>query len=106
MKYALLAYNTEQKQRAPISPELAELLAQPRVTSWARLYEADSATTLSKFDGKTVLTDGPFVDSKEYLGGLIIIEADNLDEALAFAAKLGETRIDGSIEVRPIFEES
>jgi hypothetical protein len=71
-----------------------------------RLQPAESATTLSSPEGTTLLTDGPFVDSKEYLGGLFIIEATNLDEALAFAGELQDLmRPGGAIEVRPIVED-
>ncbi|HEX9322834.1 MAG TPA: YciI family protein [Xanthobacteraceae bacterium] len=107
MKYALLAYNgPATEQRGAIRSEIAEALARPSVTSWVRLQPAESATTLSSPGGKTLLTDGPFVDSKEYLGGLIIVEAANLDEALAVAAELQVLMSSGgAIEVRPILEE-
>ena len=106
MKYALLVYNpTEVEQRGPIPPGIAEGLSRPNVKSWARLQPAGSATTVSSRDGTTLLTDGPFVDSKEYLGGLIVIEAANLDEALAVATEFhGLMRRGGVIEVRPILE--
>ena len=106
MKYALLASNEpEIEQRAAIRPDIDEVLARPTVTSWARLQPVESATTLSTAGGKTLLTDGPFVDSKEYLAGLIIVEAANLDEALAIAAELQDMRNGGAIEVRPILED-
>ena len=106
MKYALLAYvEYSADPRGPIRPEIAEVLARAGVTSWMRLQPVDSATTVSTRDGKTMLTDGPFVDSKEYIGGLIVVEAANLDEALAIAAELQEPRTGGAIEVRPIFED-
>jgi hypothetical protein len=106
VKYALLAYNPPSgDQRGAIRPDIAEALAQTNVTSWVRLQPTESATTLSSPDGKTLLTDGPFVDSKEYLGGVIVIEAANLDEALALAAELQDLRNAGAIEVRPILEE-
>jgi hypothetical protein len=106
VKYALLAYiPLAADKRGPIRPEIAEVLARPNVTSWMRLQSIESATTLSSPGGKTLLTDGPFVDSKEYLGGLIIVEAANLDEALAVAGELQDLRSGGAIEVRPIFED-
>jgi hypothetical protein len=106
MKYALLAYNEpEIEQRGEIRPDIAEALARPSVTSWARLQPIESATTLTSAGGKTLLTDGPFVDSKEYLAGLIVVEAANLDEALAIAAELQDMRNGGAIEVRPILED-
>ena len=51
------------------------------------------------------MTDGPFVDSKDFLGGLIVVEAENLDGALALADELQELRAAGAIEVRPVREE-
>jgi hypothetical protein len=76
------------------------------VKGWARLQLPESATTVSGPAGNNLLTDGPFVDSKEYLGGLFIIEATNLDEALAFATELQDLmRPGGAIEVRPIVED-
>jgi len=51
-----------------------------------------------------LLTDGPFIDSKEYLAGLIIIEADDLDGALAVAHELQDVRSGGALEVRPVIE--
>jgi hypothetical protein len=108
MQYALLAYappeDTDRAAR-PIPGSLGSLLDRPGVTGWARLHADESATTLRHDDGRMLLTDGPFIDSKEYLAGLILIEADNLDGALAIAADmLGETRPGTAIEVRPILD--
>ncbi|MCW2863340.1 MAG: YCII-related protein, partial [Actinoallomurus sp.] len=55
------------------------------ITGWARLHAEESATTLRNDEGRMLLTDGPFIDSEEYLAGLFLIEADNLDAALAVA---------------------
>ncbi len=108
MRYALLAYSPpEDTDRAarPIPGALAPLLDGPDVTGWARLHAAGSATTLRNDSGRTLLTDGPFVESKEYLAGLILIEADDLDRALAIAEDmLGTTRPGTAIEVRPILD--
>ena len=108
MRYALLTYSPEQEpDRAtrPIPGSLAPLLARPSVTGWVRLQSEESATTLRHDEGRMLLTDGPFIDSKEYLAGLILIEADNLDGALAIAEEmLRETRPGTAIEVRPILD--
>jgi hypothetical protein len=108
MQYALLAYApAEDTDRAtrPIPGTLAALLDRPDVTGWARLHAEESATTLRNDEGRMLLTDGPFIDSKEYLAGLILIEADNLDGALAIAEELlQETRPGAAIEVRPILD--
>ena len=108
MQYALLTYtppdDTDRAAR-PIPDALAALLDQPNVTGWARLHADESATTLRNDDGRMLLTDGPFIDSKEYLAGLFLIEADNLDGALAIAGELlQETRPGTAIEVRPILD--
>jgi hypothetical protein len=108
VQYALLAYapaeDTDRASR-PIPAALATHLDRPNVTGWARLHVSGSATTLRNDEGRTLLTDGPFIESKEYLAGLILIEADNLDEALAIAEEmLQETRPRSAIEVRPILD--
>jgi hypothetical protein len=108
MQYALLAYSpAEETDRAarPIPGALATLFDRPSVTGWARLHAEESATTLRRDEGRALLTDGPFIDSKEYLAGVILIEADNLDGALAIAEEmLQQTRPGTAIEVRPILE--
>jgi hypothetical protein len=104
MQYALLIYGRTADPLGPISAAIAEVLDRPYVTGWARLYSDESATTLRNDAGKTLLTDGPFIDSKEYLAGLIVVDAANLDGALEVAQELQDTRTGGSIEVRPIFE--
>jgi hypothetical protein len=81
MQYALLIYDT------PDIPDAPDPAARP----------VDGAVTAA-----AVLADGPFVDSKEFLAGLILIEADDLDGALAVAQEMLETRTGGAIEVRPV----
>jgi hypothetical protein len=106
--YALLAYApAEDSDRAarPIPATLAAVLDRPTVNGWARLLADESATTLRKDEGRMLLTDGPFIDSKEYLAGLFLIEAGNLDGALAIARELLEEARPGvAIEVRPILD--
>jgi hypothetical protein len=108
MQYALLVYappeDTDRATR-PIPGTIAALLDRPNVAGWARLHAEESATTLRNDDGRMLLTDGPFIDSKEYLAGLFLIEADNLDGALATAGELLQgTRPGVAIEVRPILD--
>ena len=94
------------RARRPMPGTLAALLDQPHVTGWTRLHADESATTLRTGDGQLLVTDGPFIDSKEYLAGLIQIEAGNLDEALAIAGELlQETSPGTAIEVRPVLGE-
>lgn len=65
------------------------------------LHPATSATTVRVRDGKTLMTDGPFAETREQLGGYYLIEAKDLDDAVAVAARIPGARV-GSIEVRPI----
>ncbi|MGA2536223.1 MAG: YciI family protein [Terracidiphilus sp.] len=67
-----------------------------------RLHSVSKATTVRVRDGKTLVTDGPFAETKEQLGGYYLIEAADLDAATAIAARIPGARM-GSIEVRPIF---
>jgi hypothetical protein len=109
MKYALLAYSrgdaSGELRPREMHPGVAAVLERPNVSGWLRLQSAESATTVRLEARKTLLTDGPFVDSKEFLGGVIVIEADNLDGALAVAAELQELDVTAAIEVRPVFEQ-
>ncbi|MEV0273499.1 YciI family protein [Hamadaea sp. NPDC050747] len=107
MQYALLIFDAEEdldRATRPVPGQVAAALDQPYVVGWARLHAAGSATTLRKSDGETLLTDGPFIDSKEFLAGLIVIEAENLDAALAIAHEFQATRTAGAIELRPIIQ--
>jgi hypothetical protein len=112
VRYALLAYidsdvraRTPDDERRRIDAGIAEVLARPNVSGWLRLRDVESATTVRHEHGRTLLTDGPFVDSKDYLGGIIVVEAENLDGALAVAGDLQELRAGGAIEIRPVREE-
>jgi len=67
------------------------------------LQPVATATTVRVRDGKTMTTDGPFAETREQLGGYYLIEAKDLDDALAVAARIPSARI-GSIEVRPIMK--
>ena len=64
----------------------------------------DTATTVRVQDGKTLTTDGPFVEMKEALGGYLFFEADDLDAAIELASRVPAARLGGAIEVRPIME--
>jgi hypothetical protein len=65
------------------------------------LQPSSTATTVRVRGGKTLTTDGPFAETREQLGGYYLIEAKNLDEAIAIAARVPSAKV-GSIEVRPI----
>ena len=65
------------------------------------LQPTATATTVTVRDGETITTDGPFAETKEQLGGFYLVEAESLDEALDWAAKIPSARI-GKVEVRPV----
>ncbi|MGH9469023.1 MAG: YciI family protein [Terriglobia bacterium] len=107
MEYLLLIYEDEGRvsKGYPVA-ELNEYRAFGKEFSGAirggkALQPTRAATTVRVRDGKPMLTDGPFAETKEQLGGFYLVEARNLDEATAMAAKIPGART-GCIEVRPI----
>src|SRR5207247_10446244 len=76
----------------------------PGVSPGQQLDEPETATTVRVEDGKTLTTDGPFVELKEAVGGYLSFEADDLDAAIELAARIPAARLGGAIEVRPIVE--
>jgi hypothetical protein len=76
----------------------------PGVTSGLQLQPPEMATTVRVEDGRTLTTDGPFVELKEAVGGYLLFEADDLDAAIELAARIPAARMGGAIEVRPIVE--
>jgi hypothetical protein len=111
MRYMLLIYGEETQQDdgagdAPeISPPWMEytswLLREGIHTAGERLATSSSATTVRVRDGNRLVTDGPYAETKEVLGGYYIIECEDLDKALEAAARC-PAALGGSIEVRPI----
>ena len=69
----------------------------------APLHPTSTATSVRMRDGKRLVTDGPFAETREQIGGYFLIEAGNLDEAIAIAARIPSARM-GTIEVRPLVE--
>jgi hypothetical protein len=76
----------------------------PGVTPGVQMGDPETATTVRVEDGRTLTTDGPFVDTKEALGGYLIFEAEDLDAAIELAARIPAARLGGAIEVRPVVE--
>ena len=68
----------------------------------AKLQSSSTATTVRGRNGKPVLTDGPFAETKEQLGGYHLVECKDLDEALSIAKRIPTIRVGGTIEVRPL----
>jgi len=113
MQYALLFYNPPYTEIPPSEREatIAKMLAE--MGAWLeelqragvfrtslRLAPVDAATSLRRKGGEVIVSDGPFAETKEILGGLALLECADLDEALAWARRCPLVRI-GTVEVRP-----
>jgi hypothetical protein len=114
MRYMLLIYNeeaswgamSEQEQGRIFGEYMAyteDIQANGQHLAGDPLQPIATATTVRVRDGKTLTTDGPFAETKEQLGGYYIVEAKDLDEAIALAARIPGAYY-GSVEVRPIWE--
>ena len=111
MKYMLLIYGdehalneTERKDCYVESTELAHNLKfNGQYISANPLHPTSMATSVRVRDGKRLVTDGPFAETREQLGGYFLIEAKDLDEAIAVAARIPMAR-KGTVEVRPVIE--
>lgn len=112
MQYMLLIYDCDRPE--PTDPGFAEALA--RVNAFADecrrrgvfvsghpLRDENTATTVSVRDGRTMITDGPYTETHEHLGGVYVLDCRDLDEALELAALCPMAEV-GSIEVRPIVD--
>jgi hypothetical protein len=94
---------SEDEQQA-VYRDYAAVNATPGVTPGAGLQPPETATTVRVQDGRTLTTDGPFVETKEALNGYLLFEADDLDAAIELAARIPAARLGGAVEVRPIME--
>jgi hypothetical protein len=91
----------EEEQQAMFAA-YQELNQTPGVTPGVQMGDPDTATTIRVQGGATLTTDGPFVETKEALGGYFFLEAEDLDAAIEVAAKVPPARLGGAIEIRPI----
>jgi hypothetical protein len=111
MKYMLLIYLEEdalnQAQREKCYQESAalahELKRNGQFLATAPLQPVATATTVRVRDGRRLVTDGPFAETREQLGGYYLIDATNLDEAIGIAGRIPGARV-GTVEIRPIIE--
>jgi hypothetical protein len=94
---------SEDEQNAVLGEYLA-IRQSPAVIGGEQLQPVETATTVRVENGQTFLTDGPFVEAKEHLGGYYLVDADDLDAALEIAARIPAARMGGAIEVRPLVE--
>ncbi len=101
-EYAKLDAATSQKVLAEYGEFTQSIIQSGNFKAGDRLQPTTTATTVRIRDGKTLTTDGPFAETREQLGGYYLIEAKDLDAALAIAARIPGARF-GSIEVRPIW---
>ncbi|HTD76852.1 MAG TPA: YciI family protein [Chloroflexota bacterium] len=81
-----------------------ELVTADKLRGGERLRPAATATTLRVNGGGRLLSDGPFAETKEQLGGFYVVEASNLDEAVDLASKMPHLQDGGSVEIRPIWD--
>ena len=93
-----------QEEQGAVYAAYQQINQTPGVTPGHGLQPPETATTVRVQDGRTLTTDGPFVELKEALGGYFIFEADDLDAAIALAATIPAASMGGAIEVRPIVE--
>jgi hypothetical protein len=113
MQYVLLIYGNEDTwnqlsaaEKAKVSEGMGEFAVGLRQSGKLRgghpLQQVATATTVRYKDGKSMTTDGPFAETKEQLGGFMVIEAADLDEALAIVAKMPSASPHVAIEIRPV----
>jgi hypothetical protein len=114
MRYMLLCYDDEQgweragetalREAMEEAVQLAQQLnARGQYIMAAPLHPTSTATSVRVRDGKRLVTDGPFAETREVLGGFYLIEAKDLDEAIGIAASHPGARL-GTVEVRPVME--
>lgn len=114
MKYMLLIYHEEQEwnQRAEAERQqiygeyrqlIRELTSSRKYLAGDQLQPTTTATAVRERDGKEIVTDGPFAETREQLGGYFLIDAKDLDEAIGIARRIPSAR-SGTIEIRPVVE--
>ena len=110
MKYLCSIYGDESQMAGATPEQVNEMLeaygafgqeAGDAIAAGEGLQPTSTATTVRVRDGERLLTDGPFAETKEQLGGFYLLECDSLDEAIEWAAKIPGARF-GSVEVRPV----
>ena len=116
MKYMLLIHqgttplpgtpewdNLSDDERGAVYADYKAINQTPGVTpADVQMQPPETATTVRVKDGQTLTTDGPFVEMKEALGGYLFYEAEDLDAAIALAARIPAARFGGAIEIRPL----
>jgi hypothetical protein len=91
-----------EEERKAVFADYRAVTRTPGVTPGQRMQAPEMATTVRVQDGETIITDGPYVEMKEALGGYLFFEADDLDAAIALAARIPAARLGGAVEIRPL----
>ena len=111
MKYALLIYDIpgqmealDEDTRTAVYGEYFAVGRTDGIVGGEQLFPTHTATTVRITGGDTLTTDGPFADTKEFLGGFYLLEADDLDAAIEVASRIPAARMGGAIEIRPVVE--
>ena len=94
-----------EEEYGKVYEEYASVSREKATKHSAQLQGTDTAKTVRvNGTGEPLITDGPFAETKETLGGYYLVEADSIDDALALAARIPSARFGGSVEVRPVLE--
>ncbi|WP_393063126.1 YciI family protein [Streptomyces sp. LN549] len=109
MQYALLIHAAPDQEEALSDAEREAAYAEyltladdTRCVAAAQLQPVEMTTGVRVAGGRTLITDGPFADTKEVLGGICLIEATDLDEAIEMASRIPAARYGGMVEIRPV----
>ena len=94
--------SVDEETKQSIYRDYQALNENPKVTPGVQLQPPETATTVRVSNDETLTTDGPFVAVKEALGGYLVFEGDDLDEAIEVASRIPAARMGGAIEIRPI----
>ncbi len=111
MKYALLIYparevysSLSEDELRTMTSEYVQLTQAEGVYASEQLEATETATTVRSENGRPLITDGPFANTKEVVGGFYLLDVENLDAALEFAARIPAVRIGGAVEVHRVAE--
>lgn len=116
MKFMLMIHGDESEwstlsdaDRTEALEEFGEFARQAResgtLVGSSQLQPTDRATTVRVLNGETIVTDGPYAETKEALGGYFLVECNSIDEAVELAKQLPRPRTSAAVEVRPVYEE-
>jgi hypothetical protein len=112
MQYVMLIYekpgslqSLTDAERQQVAADYYALNSDPRVTAGLWMKPVDMATAVRVQGSTPLVTDGPFADSKEVIGGYFVLQADTIDQAIEIAARIPQARLGGGVEIRPTVEQ-